>query len=142
MDLTRVEELIRIVKDARVSELTLREGDSLITIKKPAVAAVPAAPPARTAPERAEKAGAPEEAPAAVAVTAPMVGIYHAAAELVQVGSVIAAGQSVGAIESMKLMNDVRAGVGGRVTEVLIDDGQPVEYGQILFRLAPLEAQA
>ena len=65
-----------------------------------------------------------------------MVGIFHHAEPPLPYAAVVAPGQVVGSIESMKLMNEVLAEAGGRVTEVLVEDGAPVEYGQALFRLA------
>ncbi|MDO8585800.1 MAG: acetyl-CoA carboxylase biotin carboxyl carrier protein subunit [Armatimonadota bacterium] len=147
MDIAKIEELINILKDARVSELTLRGKGSSITVKK-AVAPPPTARPvsAKEKPPHPMKhqEAAPDPAPESLAITAPMVGIFHAAPEDrgVRPGASIKPGQIVGAIESMKLMNDVVAEVGGRITEVAVDDGLPVEYGQTLFRLEPLKAES
>jgi biotin carboxyl carrier protein len=142
MDLARIEELIQITKDAKVSELTLRHGDSCVTVKKPAGATPKAAPPRRTESKKSSSPAAAEPSDAkTLAITAPMVGIFHAGPQPLLPGVVVRTGQVVGAIESMKLMNDVVSGVAGTVTEVDIEDGLPVEYGQILFHLAPLEAE-
>ena len=65
-----------------------------------------------------------------------MVGIFYHAEPPLFLGAEIKAGQIIGSIESMKLMNDVVAEDSGRVTDVLVEDGAPVEYGQALFRLA------
>jgi oxaloacetate decarboxylase alpha subunit len=62
-----------------------------------------------------------------------MVGVFRFADAVMHAGHTLAPGQAVGAIESMNLMNDVRADVGGEIIEVLIEDGAPVEYGQPLF---------
>ena len=64
-----------------------------------------------------------------------MVGIFHSAGNSMTEGVAVKAGQSVGAIESMKLMNDVISECDGVIAEVLVEDGLPVEYGQPLFRL-------
>jgi biotin carboxyl carrier protein len=77
-----------------------------------------------------------EASPALSAVAATMVGIFHLAMPPVQPGTVIRAGQRVGSIESMKLMNDVVSTAAGTVVNVLIDDGVPVEYGQVLYQVA------
>lgn len=74
--------------------------------------------------------------PALSAIAATMVGIYHAAKPAVEVGATVKAGQRVGAIESMKLMNDVVSTASGVVRSVLIEEGLPVEYGQVLFEVA------
>ncbi len=69
-------------------------------------------------------------------VASTMVGIFHTARPAVEVGTELKAGQRVGSIESIKLMNDVVSTCTGTVAEVLIADGQPVEYGQVLYRVA------
>jgi len=140
MDLAKIEELIHIVKDARVSELTLRGDGRSITVKKS-----PAPPPAA----RREHLAKPEKRQETVAeaghgslvVTAPMVGIFHTGSAAAQPGAPVKPGQILGAIESMKLLNDVIAEFGGTIVEVAVEDGLPVEYGQTLFRLDPPEAE-
>ncbi|MEU4365854.1 acetyl-CoA carboxylase biotin carboxyl carrier protein [Micromonospora chersina] len=107
--------------------------------------------PARPAPApRAEVDPAPEprvEAATPVAdrpaVRAPVVGTFYrspepGAAPFVAVGDVVRPGQVVGIVEAMKLMNEVTAGQAGRVVEVLVEDGKPVEYDQPLIALEPL----
>jgi acetyl-CoA carboxylase biotin carboxyl carrier protein len=135
MDIAKIEEFIQVLEGSRVAELTIRRDGSLVTVKRSPTAAPPRPPKAQAkpAPVSQEKASAPSE----VAVTAPMVGIFHASGENLQPGSVIAVGQIVGAIESMKLMNDVVAQVSGTVAEVDAEDGLPVEYGQTLFTVIP-----
>jgi biotin carboxyl carrier protein len=139
MDLVRIEELIQVVQDARVSELTLRADGSSVTVRK-ASAAPKAQKPARKQPERKPQQ-AREPQPEVGVITAPMVGIYHATSASVRPGALVKPGQVVGAIESMKLMNDVVAQLGGTIAEVAVDDGLPVEYGQVLFRLEPRETE-
>jgi len=145
MDLTKIEELIQVVREANISELTLRRAGSSITVKKGA-----GPPPGATrrpaeiapAPQPEEEPGAPAAEPEGVVlVTAPMVGIFHPAEAAFKPGSVVLAGQALGAIESMKLMNEVVTDVGGVVVEVTVEDGTPVEYGQTLFRLTPVEVE-
>jgi len=72
-------------------------------------------------------------------ILAPLVGIFHSANPPLTEGSLIKLGQIVGYIESMRLMSEMKADVEGVVTEVLIDDRQPVEYAQPLFRIMPAE---
>jgi len=69
-------------------------------------------------------------------LTATMVGIFHDTDPPLPYAAEVTVGQVVGSIESMKLMNEVLSEFGGRVVEVLTEDGAPVEYGQPLFRLA------
>jgi len=129
MDLERIEALIKIIKDAQVTELSVKRDGSAVVLRKPARNGVFAAPTAGRAAEQE-----PEEAPDAV-VTAPMVGIFHMAAGVRSIGVRVKKGQTVGAIESMKLMNDVVCQWDGNVSEIHVEDGMPVEYGQALLRL-------
>jgi acetyl-CoA carboxylase biotin carboxyl carrier protein len=100
----------------------------------PAAAALPAAP----------AAGAAEPRPAAHLreIKSPMVGTYYKSPEpgaeaYVKVGGRVAPGQTVCIIEAMKIMNEIEAEVGGVVREVCVEDAQPVEFGQVLFRVDP-----
>jgi acetyl-CoA carboxylase biotin carboxyl carrier protein len=75
-----------------------------------------------------------------VAITAPMVGTYYSSPApgdppFVQVGSRISAGQPICILEAMKLMNELEAEVGGEVVEILVENGTPVEFGQVLMRI-------
>jgi len=88
-------------------------------------------------PKAAEPVAEEEPAPVGVFISAPMVGIFHSIDSVGARGNAIKAGQAVGVIESMKLMNDIVADQDGVIAEVLIEDGMPVEYGQKLFRLEP-----
>jgi len=142
MDVEKIEELIRLAKESAISELTVRRDGVSVSIKKPqedlqAQAARPGGPSsaARSKTAPAEAAPEPAEAEIGTLVTAPMVGIFHMA-EDTTMGVLVKAGQILGAIESMKLMNDVTAPSDGIIREVLVEDGMPVEYGQPLFRIA------
>lgn len=134
MDIADIERLIDIIKQANISELTVSIGGSTVRLRKPLVSEEPTAASHVAKPVEASVV---EEAPAEVYITAPMVGIFHSLDGIGVKGSQVKAGQAVGAIESMKLMNDVICRCDGVIAEVLIDDGMPVEYGQNLFRLDP-----
>lgn len=142
MDTEKIEQLIEIVKDSEVSEISLESRGAKVKIRKgrvhrsaPAKAkAAPAS--ASTGKKAAPVQGGEKSGPNEVVVSAPMVGIFHSFNGSVAVGSIIKSGQVVGSIESMKLMNDVMSDADGTVTEVLVEDGMPVEYGQVLLRLA------
>ncbi len=88
-------------------------------------------------------AAAPAAAPSALKeVKSPMVGTFYKAPEpgadpYVSVGSRVAPGQTVCIIEAMKIMNEIEAELGGVIREVCVEDAQPVEYGQVLFRVDP-----
>lgn len=103
----------------------------------PAAAAIPGQPDAPGSAATPEPAGT-------VLVTSPMVGTFYrapapGAAPFVRVGELVQAGQQVGIVEAMKLMNAVNAETSGEVVAVLVDDGAPVEYGQPLVSLRPVE---
>lgn len=139
MDLNEIERLVEIIRESQVSELTVSVGDSKVSLRKPlwSVPAVSAtqAPARPEAPQVEAESAEPEPSPAETWITAPMVGIFHSLDKKSAVGSAVKAGQVVGAIESMKLMNEVVSEYEGVVTEVAIEDGMPVEYGQRLFRV-------
>ncbi|MFC7717363.1 acetyl-CoA carboxylase biotin carboxyl carrier protein [Nonomuraea recticatena] len=127
-----------------VAAVSLRLGDCAleVTWASAATAAQVVAAPAVPA-QAAQPAAAAEEAvedPALTAVTAPLVGtFYHApepgAAPYVRVGDRVRAGQTVGVVEAMKLMNQVVAEQEGEVVEVVAGNAEPVEYGQALVRI-------
>jgi len=144
MDLTEVEQLISIIRDAQVSELTISTGtpQTTIRLRKPIDQAVQRRSGAKSV-KSAGQSGVNSipadtaQTVSAVRIAAPMVGIFHAIDNITTIGASIRAGQVVGAIESMKLMNDVLAAEDGTLTEIHVEDGMPVEYGQVLFVLGP-----
>ena len=88
-------------------------------------------------------AAEPEPTPNSQPITAPMVGTFYAAASpkdqpYIQEGDTIHPGDRVGIIETMKMMNEIEAEVGGRVVRILVQNGQPVEYGQALMLVEPI----
>lgn len=134
MDLIKIEELIKVLEGSRTEEISVRKGEFSVHIKKgpkkkPAKRAAVAKPaPANVRVEHNEAASAADY------VLALMVGIFHSTSAL-NVGETIMSGQVVGAIESMKLLNDVVSNLSGVVSEVLVEDGTPVEYGQPLCKV-------
>lgn len=133
MDIQKIEELINVLQGSRTEELSVKKGDCTVCIrkgKKPKVAASSKQACAKSA------AASVEETSNEKIVVAPMVGIFRANDAVLKTGSVISTGQVVGTIESMKLHNDVFANLAGEITEVLVEDGTPVEYGQLLFKIA------
>jgi acetyl-CoA carboxylase biotin carboxyl carrier protein len=113
----------------------------------PSPAPVQLPPPPAAAPVPAATASAPPPAAAAarsdlLAITAPMVGTFYRSPgpgdpPFVEVGSRIALGQTVCILEAMKLMNELEAEVSGEVVEILLENGTPVEFGQVLMRVKP-----
>lgn len=160
MDLRKLKTLIDLVSESNISELEITEAEGKVRIVKAGPAAVMvAAPPPITvaaptpapapAPAQASAAAAaaaaPEPAaapPAARVVKSPMVGTFYRSASpgakpFVEVGSAVKEGDPVCIIEAMKIMNEIESEVSGKVVEILAADAQPVEYGQVLFRVDP-----
>jgi acetyl-CoA carboxylase biotin carboxyl carrier protein len=145
MNVDELERLAVLVQQANIRELTLREGESRITIRKGAqahgTASLPYAP-ARVAEDAdtetalvlhdADGADAQERV---VFITSPLVGVFHHVNPVVGLGAPVKEGQTIGVIESMNLVHEVGATEYGVVTDVLIEDGVVVEYGQRLFAL-------
>ncbi len=153
-----VAEITRLLEQSDFDELHLEQDGLKLTLKRSAAAGRPRAATAAAAPapapegERgeAEDAARTRDAQAAqpgtdrsvLEVTAPLVGIFYRAPRpgeppYVEVGAAIEQDTIVGIIEVMKLMNAVRAGVTGTVCEILVRDGDAVEYGQVLLRVSP-----
>jgi acetyl-CoA carboxylase biotin carboxyl carrier protein len=147
MDLRKLKTLIDLVSESNVSELEITEADGKVRIVKagatPVVMAAPMMQPAAM-PMAAMPAAAPvAEAPAAAeetghVVKSPMVGTFYRASSpgakaFAEVGDVVKAGQPVCIIEAMKIMNEIESDQDGTITKILVENGQPVEYGQPLF---------
>ena len=157
MDLRKLKTLIDLVSESNVSELEITEAEGKVRIVKsvaaeaaPVVYAQPpvmqAAPvvqavPAATQPAASAAAPAAAPAPAATAghtVKSPMVGTFYRASTpgaepFVEVGSTVKAGQTLCIIEAMKILNEIEAEVAGTVTQILVNNGDAVEFGQTLF---------
>jgi acetyl-CoA carboxylase biotin carboxyl carrier protein len=148
MDLRKLKTLIDLVQNSGISELEISEGEEKIRIAKhlaaPAPTTVMVAPPPASAAHAV--AGAPV-APTAPAepeghvVKSPMVGTFYrsgtpGAASFVEVGQAVKQGETLCIIEAMKLMNEIEADASGTIKAVLVENGQPVEFGQPLFVLA------
>jgi len=140
-----IEKIAKIVVDNQLSEIILEDGEEAITVRKEAVCVAEApktlAPQAIAQAPVAAQVVAKEEKPAAAkgaAITSPMVGAFYAAPApgakpFVKVGDVISAGQVVCIVEAMKLMNEIESDVSGKITQICVEDGQSVEYGQVLM---------
>lgn len=143
-----IEKLAKIIADNDLTEISLEDGEQAITIRKdlpevnmvasaPAVAAAPA--PVQAAPQAsAPQAAAKEPEAKGKAITSPMVGTFYAAsspeaAPFVEVGSTVNVGDVVCIIEAMKLMNEIKAEQAGKVTQICVKNGDPIEFGQVLM---------
>lgn len=108
----------------------------------PTGASAPPVAPAPAAGGEATSAHAPAPAAALKEIKSPMVGTFYTAPEpgaepYVRVGQRVTTGQTVCIVEAMKIMNEIEAEIGGVIREVCVEDAQPVEYGQVLFRVDP-----
>ena len=106
----------------------------------PPVSVVAAAPPSGAAAQPAAESSKP--APQLKEIKSPMVGTFYAspepgAAPYAKVGSRVSSGQTVCIVEAMKIMNEIEAEVAGVIKEICVEDAQPVEFGQVLFRVDP-----
>jgi acetyl-CoA carboxylase biotin carboxyl carrier protein len=140
MDLRKLKKLIDLVQESGIAELEITEGEEKVKIVKGGGVSVSHALPAAAADAR-PAAPAPSEAPPVQeghVVKAPMVGTFYRsgspdAKPFVEVGQPVKEGQTICIIEAMKLMNEIESDASGVVKAVLVENGQPVEYGQPLF---------
>jgi acetyl-CoA carboxylase biotin carboxyl carrier protein len=155
VDLEFLRGLIAAVDDSGIDSLEVARGGTRIRISKTpptvaapmmaqAPAATPPAPAASASPAGGPAPAAPQAAPAdgTIEVTSPMVGTFYRAPApeappYVEVGSRVVKGQTLCILEAMKLMNELEAEVSGVVREISVENAEPVEYGQVLFRIEP-----
>ena len=146
MDLRKLKKLIDLVQESGISELEVTEGEEKVRIAKHSAAApaayyapIPAATPAAAAPAAAAPAAESGNAlPEGHVVKSPMVGTFYRASApgakpLVEVGQSVNEGDRLCIIEAMKLMNEIEADASGVIKAILVENGEPVEYGQPLF---------
>jgi acetyl-CoA carboxylase biotin carboxyl carrier protein len=146
MDLRKLKTLIDLVAESGIAEIEVTEGEDKVRIVKhpsqapvaPMVALAVAAPVAVPAATAAPAPATAPEPPAGNVVKSPMVGTFYrspspGADPFVDVGSTVKVGDTLCIIEAMKLLNEIEAEVAGEVKQVLVENGQAVEYGQPLF---------
>jgi len=151
MDLRKLKKLIDLVEESGIAELELTEGEERVRIVKgggqtrePFYMVSGPAPAAASLPASAPDAPRPAPAPAgpeAHIVKSPMVGTFYrcpspGAKSFVEVGDSVKKGQTICIIEAMKLMNEIEADMDGVIKDALVENGQPVEYGEPLFVIA------
>ncbi len=156
-----VRELVALMKDADIAEVLIERGDAKLHLKRaapaaPAAISVPvygapalaaaapvvAAPPTAATPAAQSDAIATEE-PSGTVVSAPMVGTYYGSPSpkdppYVRIGDEVRPGDVLGIIEAMKIMNEIECEVHGRVAQIMVQNAQPIEYGQPLMLIEPL----
>jgi acetyl-CoA carboxylase biotin carboxyl carrier protein len=150
MDLRKLKTLIDLVAESDIAELEVTEGESKVRIVKSS--AIPQNQMVMMQPQGMQQHYAPAHAPAAAAapvaavvaeptghiVKSPMVGTFYRSSApgspaFVEVGSNIKEGETLCIIEAMKLLNEIDSDISGVVTKILVENGQPVEFGQPLF---------
>ena len=139
-----IEKLAKIIADNELTEISLEDGEQAITIRKDLAEVVTTAAPVAAAPAPVvcqttiNTPAAEVEAPQGKAITSPMVGTFYAAPSpdaepFVEVGKTISEGDVVCIVEAMKLMNEIKAECSGKVTQICVKNGDPVEFGQVLM---------
>jgi len=157
-DLKRIKELIEIMKENDLVEIEIKHDDDKIFLKRSqaqppgtyvpvvgqSISTVPASPNAAQAPAaQAEAAAAgPQPEENWVQIKSPLVGTFYATPSpdsdhYVEVGSQVEPQTVVCIVEAMKVMNEIKAETSGTIAEILVENGQAVEYGQVLFKLKP-----
>ncbi|MSR42162.1 MAG: acetyl-CoA carboxylase biotin carboxyl carrier protein [Phycisphaerales bacterium] len=152
MDIRKLKELVRLMVENDLSELDLKDKEETVTVKRGGAAGAPIvyAAPTHAAPVAPALAAAPIAAPVAPVAAAPelpviespMVGTFYLSAgpdkpPFVSVGSTVGPDTTVCLIEAMKIFNEIKAETAGTVEAVLVKSGQPIEFGQPLFRIRP-----
>jgi acetyl-CoA carboxylase biotin carboxyl carrier protein len=148
MDLRKLKALIDLVEKSGIAELEITEGEERVRIAKQGIAApapayihhaasAPQVPAPNTAPPASAESAAEAE-PEGHAVKAPMVGTFYRSGSpgspsFVEIGQTVKEGDTLCIIEAMKLMNEIEADASGIIKAVLVENGQPVEYGQPMF---------
>ena len=144
MEISEIERLVELVKDSNISELTLKQGTDRITLKKSHETPSPSQD--LTIAEvsefddtiDSEFADEQPEAPNSMElIIAPLVGIFANVKPVTSLGAKVKKGQTICVIEAMNIFSDVKAPVSGIVSEVFIEAGHPVEYGQVLYEIRP-----
>ncbi len=145
MNLKEIKDLIKVFNSSSLSKLKVENGDFGLTLEKGGSAPAAAAPAQTAAPAPAAQAAAPAKSESeksvpdnAVYITSPMVGTFYRAPSpdsppFVKVGDSVSKGQPLCILEAMKIMNELEAEFDCKILEILVEDGQPVEYDMPLF---------
>ena len=156
-DLQKIKDLIEIMKDNELVEVEITHGDDKILLRRsqaprptetsvpkivPSISAAPAGPEAAKPPVPEAKPSAAEPQPAEdlVEIKSPIVGTFYATPSpdsepFVELGSAVSPQTVVCIVEAMKVMNEIKAETSGTIAEILVTNGQAVEYGQVLFKV-------
>ena len=145
MDIRKIKKLIDLIEESDIAEIEISEGEESVRISRYSAAHVQYSQPAQFI----QPAAAPAAAPVAVAapveekisghvVKSPMVGTFYrsaspGSASFVEIGQQVSSGQTICIIEAMKNLNQIEADKSGKIKQILVENGHPVEYGQPLF---------
>lgn len=147
MDIRKVKKLIEMLEESSLAEIEINEGEESIRISRMS-STVPAAPmqvaapaaltPAATSASATAEKSTEDEVPSGHPVKSPMVGTFYGAPSpgakpFVQVGDSVSAGDTLCIVEAMKMLNEIETDKTGVVKAILKENGQPVEYGEVLF---------
>jgi len=148
MDLKQIESLLTLLSQHDVSDFHYKDGDVQLrfrlgrdpVVQTVVAAPAPVAPVVAAAPAAAPAAARPAVDPALLTVESPMVGTFYrspspGAPAFVEVGTSVRVGQPLCIVEAMKLMNEIEAEAAGTIAEILVENGQAVQFGQALFRI-------
>lgn len=136
MDIRKIKKLIDLMIESDLQAIEVKEGDQSISLTRPTpVYATPVA----AAPTATALAAPAAKTPRGAVETSPMVGVFYAApspgeAPFVNVGQTVSAGETLGIIEAMKIMNPIEATQSGVIEEILVKNGEVIQFGQPLFR--------
>lgn len=138
-DIEYVEKLAKVLTENSLTEISLEDGEQAVTLRKDVISATPAVIPAVSAQQTAvSDSQADEPQKKGKPLTSPMVGTFYSAPSpdaepFVKVGQTVKEGDVVCIVEAMKLMNEIEAELSGKIVEICVSDGQPVEFGQVLM---------
>ena len=149
VDLKEIRKIVELMDQHELSyfhlkeegvDLKMKKGADIVQVAQAAMPAAPAAPAATPAAPSADGDTPAAAAPAGNEITAPMVGTFYAASSpdagpYINVGDTISEGQTICIIEAMKVMNEIKAETSGTVTAIVAKDGEPVQFGDALFRV-------
>lgn len=143
MDIRKIKKLIDLLREGGIAEIEIREGDQSVRITRDHPAALPASRSDQVLPQPldASISDTVETLPRGHSVTSPMVGTLYIAsspgtAPFVTIGQRVEVGDTLCIIEAMKILNQIEADRAGVIAAILVENGQPVEYGEPLFIIA------
>lgn len=141
MNIDELDSLVRLVQNSNISEVTLKQGDKRVTIKKShhsletSVSDYEVDEVFETQIHDRLEPKSSQQSEELVEVTAPYVGLFKHIKPIIGLGAKVSEGQTLCSIQSMDILNEVTAGISGTIEDLLVDDNQPVEYGQVLYRI-------